>query len=172
MNLTAKLNLQATPEQAQALLGTLEAANKVCNEIGQQAWKKQVFTQSGLHRLVYNSIRVRHNLAAQMIVRAIARVANAYQKGQKHRVTFSHHDALAYDPPIVSFDLDTLKVSLWSVKNRLNIPFACSDRAMELLHGRRRESYLCYIDEQFYLFVSCEVETPDARDVEEIRDIR
>jgi hypothetical protein len=71
----------------------------------------------------------------------------------------------------LKFDLESRTVSLWSTGDRLKIPFACSERAMELLRGRQQEAYLCYVDEQFYLFVSCSVEMPDPRDVIGLPDI-
>jgi len=171
MKLTAKLILRTTPEQARSLLNTLETTNKACNAISQRAWETQVFTQSRLHKLVYANIRVHYKLAAQMIVQAIATVVDAYKRELKTAVTFAPHSAITYNAPILKFDLESRTVSLWSTGGRLNIPFACSKRAMELLRGRQQESYLCCVDEQFYLFVSCSVEMPDPRDVVDVLDV-
>ncbi|MBN1312055.1 MAG: hypothetical protein JXB30_11610 [Anaerolineae bacterium] len=160
--------LQTTPEQAKSLLDTLETANKACNAISRRAWQAQVFTQTQLHKLVYANIRVHYKLAAQMIICAIAKVVDAYKRELKTEVIFPPHSAITYDPPILKFDLDNRTVSLWSIGGRLTIPFVCSKRAMELLNSQQRASYLCCVDEKFYLFVSCSVDMPDPRDVERV----
>lgn len=165
MKLAAQLKLQPTPEQHSLLLRTLEEANAACNWISQEAYREGVFGQFSLHRLVYHPARERFNLSAQMVVRAIAKVAQAYKISTKKQHDFKQHGAFPYDNRILSFKLDKREVSIWTLEGRERLPFLCSDRAFELLQGKRGEADLCFIRGEFYLFVACEVETPEPIDV-------
>jgi IS605 OrfB family transposase len=170
MKLTAKVKLQPTPEQHQSLLATLETTNAACNQISEVAWQRQVFNQFGLHKLTYNPIRESTGLTAQVVVRAISKVADAYKLDRKTQRTFKRHGGIAYDARILRWFLASREISIWSVAGahgaRLRIPFVCGQRQLELLHGQRGESDLCLVDGEFYLFATCEIETPDPCDVD------
>lgn len=167
MKLTAKIKLQPTPDQHDALLQTLETANAACNDISQQAWDSKVFSQFSLHKVVYHDIRDRFPLSAQMVVRAIAKVADAYKLDKKTRRAFQPRGAFPYDNRILSFKTDEQTVSIWTLEGRQHMPYLCGDRQRELLAGDRGEADLCTIGGEFYLFVACEVETPEPEDVDE-----
>ncbi|MBK7453242.1 MAG: hypothetical protein IPJ46_05865 [Anaerolineales bacterium] len=77
MKLIAQIKLLPTPEQAQALRKTLEVANAACNYISDQAWESQTSRQFPLHKLTYYSVKEIFDLTAQMVVRAISKVADA-----------------------------------------------------------------------------------------------
>lgn len=166
MRLTAQLKLCPTPEQHGLLLQTLEEANAACNWISQEAFREGVFGQFSLHKIVYRPARDRFDLSAQMVVRAIAKVADAYKVGKKKQHGFKKHGAFPYDNRLLSFKLDRREVSIWTLTGRAHIPFLCSGRAFALLQGKRGEADLCFVRGEFYLFVSCEVETPEQIDVD------
>jgi putative transposase len=166
VKLTAQLKLHPTPEQHDFLQATLEEANAACNWISQEAFREGVFGQFSLHKIVYHPARERFNLSAQMVVRAIAKVADAYKISKKKQRGFQQHGAFPYDSRILSFRLDTREVSVWTAAGRQRVPFVCSARAFELLQGDRGEADLCFVRGEFYLFVSCDVETPEAIDVD------
>src|SRR5712692_4048519 len=79
VKLTAQVKLQPTPEQADALKRTLKVANVACNYISGVAWQSKTFGQYKLHHLVYADVRAKFGLSAQMTVRSIAKVADAYK---------------------------------------------------------------------------------------------
>ena len=166
MKLTAKIKLQPTPDQHATLLQTLETANAACNDISQQAWEVETFQQYPLHHLVYYDIRKRYGLSAQMAVRAIAKVADAYKLDRKTQRTFQSRGAFPYDNRILSFKSAEQTVSIWTLEGRQHMPYLCGERQCELLDGTRGEADLCYIGGEFYLFVACEVETPEPGDVD------
>lgn len=166
MKLTAKIKLQPTPDQYDTLLNTLETANAACNDISRQAWETEIFRQFDLHKLVYGDIRARYGLSAQMTVRAIAKVAYAYKLDRKTRRTFQPRGAFPYDNRMLSFKTDEQTVSIWTLEGRQYIAYLCGDRQRELLEGDRGEADLCYVDGAFYLFVACDVETPEPADVD------
>lgn len=167
MKLTAKIKLQPTPDQRDVLLQTLETANAACNDISQRAWESNVFGQFSLHRLVYHDIRRSYLLSAQMVVRAVAKVADAYKVSKKARHLFKLRGAFPYDNRILSFKTCQHTVSIWTLAGRQRMTYLCGDRQRQLLDGDRGEADLCYIDGEFYLFVACEIETPEPNDVAE-----
>lgn len=166
MKLSAKIKLQPTPEQYHTILNTLETANAACNDISKQAWETETFQQYPIHYLVYQDIRKRYGLSAQMAVRAIAKVADAYKLDHRTQRTFQSRGAFPYDNRILSFKTSEQTVSIWTLEGRQRMPYLCGERQHELLEGDRGEADLCYIGGTFYLFVSCEVETPEPKDID------
>jgi len=164
MRISAKIKLQPTTDQHAVLLKTLEAANAACNEISKAAWDKKIFGQFSLHKIVYCVIRDNSFLGAQMIVRAIAKVADAYKIDKKVCRTFKPHGAFPYDSRILNFNIAKKEVSIWTLNGRQHIPYQCGIRQHQLLEGKRGEADLCFIEGNFYLSVSCEVEEPTVQE--------
>lgn len=166
MKLTAKVKLQTTPEQHQALLETLERANAACDQISEAAWKNRVFNQFKLHKLTYYSIRESSGLSAQMTVRCISKVTDSYKLDRKTRRTFNPHGSIAYDDRIIKWYVARQTVSIWTTQGRMTIPFLAGKRQLDLLRHQHGETDLGLVDGAFYLFATCEKETPDPVDVE------
>src|SRR5688500_9137743 len=103
VKLIANLQLRPAPAEAALLRATLERANVACNYVSAVAWKQQVFGQFALHRLVYADIRGRFELTAQMAVRCIAKVADAYKLDRQRQRTFRPLGSIAYDDRILRF---------------------------------------------------------------------
>ncbi len=165
MKLTAKVKLQPTEAQADSLRRTLVAANAACNHISDVAWNTRTFGKFQLQKLVYRDVRDNFALTAQVVIRCIAKVTDAYKLDKATRRTFKPLGALAYDARILSWKLDKQEVSIWTVDGRQHMPFVCHARAKELLSGKRGESDLCLIDGAFYLLTACEVTEPTPIDV-------
>ena len=161
MKLSAQVKLLPNPDQAIALLQTLEIANDACNVISQKAWNSHTFRQFPLHHLTYQTIRDMFPLNAQVVVRCIAKVADAYKVDRNVMPVFRPHGAIAYDDRILSWKLDESEVSIWTIAGRMRIPFVCGERQWELLVGMRGESDLCIHEGSFYLSTSCEVKVPE-----------
>jgi len=161
MKLTVQLKLKPTPQQADALRRTLETANAACDSMSQIAWQTQTFRQFAIHRLTYQAARETFHLAAQLTVRCIAKVADAYKLDRKTQRTFQPHGAIAYDDRILSFALPDSLVSIWTLHGRQAIPFVCGKRQRHLLEQQRGESDLAFVGGSWYLFATCEIETPD-----------
>ena len=167
MKLTAKVKLQPTDAQADGLKRTLETANAACNYISDVAWDSRTFGQFQIHKLVYNDVRSSFDLTAQVVIRCISKVADAYKKDRKTKRTFRPLGSIAYDSRILSWKLDKSEVSIWTVDGRQKMPFVAHSRARELLAGQRGESDLCLIEGVFYLLTSCEVAEPTPSDVDD-----
>src|SRR5450759_5063328 len=85
MKLTATVKLQPTPEQAQSLRETLERANDAANYVSEYAHQNRTFGQYILHKALYYRVKDEFGLSAQIVVRVIGKVADAYKldKGEK-----------------------------------------------------------------------------------------
>lgn len=159
MKLTVNLKLQPSAEQWALLLQTLERANAACNYISEQAWSNNVFAQFKLQKLVYRDIKERFGLSAQMVVRCVAKVADAYKLDRKAKRTFRPHGSIAYDDRILRFKPGDL-VSLWTLGGRQVIPFLCGSYQRKLLPNRKGEVDLLYVRGIFYLSVVCDIAEP------------
>jgi len=166
MQLTAKVKLQPTDAQADSLKRTLETANAACDYISQAAWDTRTFGKFQVQKLVYGDVRATFSLTAQMVIRCISKVTDAYKLDKKTKRTFRPHGSIAYDLRILSWRLGKNEISIWTVDGRQAIPFVCRERDKELLSGERGESDLCLIRGEFYLLTSCEVDEPTPKDVE------
>lgn len=165
MRLTILLKLQPTPEQADALRRTLIRANEACDYISRIAWEAKTFRQFAIHKLCYKGVRETFDLAAQLTVRCIAKVADAYKLDTKRRRIFSPLGAIAYDDRILSFHRGKHAISIWTLDGRQSIPFVCGERQRQLLPAQHGETDLAMVNGEWYLFAVCEVETPEPIDV-------
>ena len=166
MQLTSKILLNTMPEQHDALERTLRMTNTCCDYMSKIAFERKVFNRFRLQKVAYREVRnIFSALASQIVIRAFAKVSDAYALDHKVLRSFKPLGAISYDSRILSFNLVDKAVSIWTVDGRLKIPFRCGERQLELLQGKRGEADLCLVDGQFYLFIACEVETPKAIDV-------
>src|SRR5688572_27683043 len=112
MKLTAKVKLLTTPEQHTYLLQTLERANTACDYISQQAWETKTFGQFKLHELTYAVVRVHFDLTAQVVVRCISKVTDAYKKDKRTQRSFKPHGGIACDRRTLTWRVPTQTVSI------------------------------------------------------------
>jgi len=158
MRLTIQLKLLPTLEQADALRRTLVRANEACDYISQIAWEAKTFRQFAIHKLCYKGVRETFDLAAQLTVRCISKVADAYKLDTKRQRTFAPLGAVAYDERILYYN--RASVSIWTLDGRQAIPFVCGERQRALLQSQRGETDLAYSGGKWYLFATADVETP------------
>lgn len=157
MKLIAQVKLLPTPEQASALRRTMEQANAACRFVSDAAWETKSFRQYDLHHKCYRTVREKFGLSAQVAVRAIAKVADAYKLDRKAKRTFKKAGSIAFDDRILTWRLQDGTVSIWTVDGRLRIPFVCGDQQRGLLQARRGESDLLFCRGMFFLSATCEV---------------
>jgi putative transposase len=166
MKLTVSLKLKTTPADDAALLATLERTNAAANAVSEGAWQTRTFGQYALQKECYHSIKDRFALTAQMVVRLVARVADAYKLAREQQRRFRPHGSIAYDDRILRYG-DT-RVSIWTVEGRRSIAFACDNRTRRLLAHRQGESDLVYRDGVFYLFATVNYEEPPKGEVDDV----
>lgn len=168
MKLTAKVKLKPTKAQAISLKRTLETANAACNRMSDLAWVAQQFGQFQIHKLSYYVVKSEFNLTAQLIVRCVAKVCDAYKLDKRTKRTFKPLGAIPYDSRILTWKIDKDEVSIWTVDGRQKIKFVCGDYHRELLKHQRGESDLCLVGGNFYLFTTCDIDEPTPKDVEDV----
>ena len=148
------------------LVETLRCANGVCDSMSETAWTSKEFRQFALHKLVYYPMREESGLAAQMVARCIAKVADAYKLDKKVQRVFRKHGSISYDTRILSLNLIPSTVSIWTVKGRAKMPFVCGERQRTLLAYPRGESDLILRNRKWFLNIT--VEVPEEKEIEAI----
>ena len=163
MKLTLKIKLLPTDEQADLLLSTMKEANAVCDAISEIAWENKVFNQFKIHGLCYHGFKSSFSLSAQMLVRCISKVADAYKLDKKSKRYFRPLGAITYDSRILSYK--GMSVSIWAIGGRLKMPFVCHNpKYLPYIKG---ESDLVYKKGKFYLFQTVDIPDEEVEDVEE-----
>ena len=162
MKLTAKVRLKPTDEQAELLLDTLQEANAACNDISAWAFETKTFRQFAIHKGCYHRIKGSFNLSAQVVVRAISKVADSYKLEKKVQRTYRKYGATAYDSRILRYLFDKRQVSIWTVQGRQKIDYLTGKHHAKLLEYQQGESDLAYIKGKFYLLAT--VDIPDTEE--------
>ena len=160
VKLTAQVKLVVAPDQADALKRTMRAANAVCDSLSAWAWANQAFGQYPLHKGQYAEQRAASGLTAQVIVRCIGKVADAYKLDRRTQRTFQPTGAVAYDDRILRWYADKGQVSIWSVDGRLKLPFVCGEYQRGLLAFQQGESDLAFVNGNFYLLSTVSIPDP------------
>jgi IS605 OrfB family transposase len=167
MKLRAQVRLYPTPDQAASLKQTLQRANAACNWISEQAWQSRIFRRYDLQNLTYYETRARFGLSAQMVIRCLAKVADAYRLDTKARRAFKPVGSIAYDDRLLSWHTDKEAVSIWTVNGREVMPYGTGERQRDLLRYRQGETDVIYWNGMFFLLATCDMPDPDERDVED-----
>jgi IS605 OrfB family transposase len=164
VKLTLKIKLLPTDEQANLLLDTMKEANAVCNAISDVAWEKRIFNNFKLHHEVYHPYKASFKLSSQVLVRCIAKVADAYRLDKKIKREFSPLGGIGYDNRIMTYKPNNI-VSLWAIGGRIKIPFVCHNP--NYLPYIKGEADLIHKKGKFYLFQTVDVPEEEIKDVEE-----
>ena len=164
MKLTLKIKLLPTDEQANLLLETMKEANAVCNAISDVAWQEKIFNNFKLHHRTYHAYKATFRLSSQMLIRQIAKVADAYKLDKKVKRQFKPLGSIAYDARIMTYKPDNI-VSLWCIGGRQKINFVCHNP--DYIPYIKGEADLVYKKGKFYLFQTVDVPEEDMEDVEE-----
>jgi len=164
VKLTLKIKLLPTDEQVNLLLDTMKEANAVCNAISDVAWGKRIFNNFKLHHEVYHAYKSTFKLSSQVLVRCIAKVADAYKLDKKVKREFRTLGSIGYDSRIITYKPNNI-VSLWAIGGRIKIPFVCHNP--DYLPYIKGEADLVYKKGKFYLFQTVDVPEEYIEDVEE-----
>jgi IS605 OrfB family transposase len=163
MKLVATIKLLPTAEQEQSLLATLERVNTACKWIGERAFELHSADKLRLHGLYYRTIRDQFGLSAQMAVRAIGKVCDAYKRDRSKFPHFKPHGAIAYDQRILSFKAMD-RVSILTLSGRILVPFVCGAYHRARLEGVRGQADLVLRKDKWFLYVT--VDVPDGAPID------
>lgn len=161
MKLIAQVKLLPTANQADALHETMLVYNAAANQISDQAWMRKTFRAFDLHHAVYYEVRARFALSAQLTVRAIKDVADAYKLDHKTKRTFRKVGSVTYDNRVLRWQLDQDQVSIWTMQGRQRMGFVCGERQRQMLETLQGEADLVYRAGAYYLHQPCEIAESD-----------
>lgn len=162
MKLIAQVKLQPTPEQAEALRQTILTYCAAANYISEQAWMRKTFRAYDLHHATYYPVREKFGLTAQLTIRVIKDVADAYKLDTKTKRVFWRMGSVTYDSRVLRWMLGKSAVSIWTMGGRQTIPFACGDRQRKMLETLQGEADLICRDGEFYLHQPCNILEDDS----------
>jgi len=167
VKLIAQVKLNPTREQAKLLKQTLEQANAACDVISELAFNNQIFGQYAIHKAYYTQIREELGLSAQIVVRCIAKVADAYKLDKQTQRRFKPLGAIAFDDRILTWRTEKGFVNIWTVSGRQQIPYLCGERQKKMLESRQGESDLVYRKGDFFLLAVCEIPEPTPQEIDD-----
>lgn len=163
MKQTLMVKLNPSKEQHDDLLNTLHRFNEACNFIAEEAFIKKSANKMTLQKIVYRPVRDKYGLSAQMAIRAIAKVCEAFKRDKTIKPEFRPDGAMVYDQRILSFrKLEA--VSMLTLKGRQIIPVRIGEYQKARLDRLRGQADLILRDGIFYLAVIVEVPEPTKYD--------
>lgn len=164
MKLTLQIKLLPSVEQAESLKKTISVFNEACNAISTIAWERCCFRQFNLHKEVYYAIKDTYGLSAQLVVRAISKVADAYKLNKKKQRKFREFGAITYDSRVLSYTAKQ-EASLSVIGGRIKVSYVC--HRPELMQYAKGEADLLYIKGKFFLYQTIDIPDEDIEDCAE-----
>lgn len=157
------VKLNASIEHNDALLETMHRFNEACNYIANIAFERKTANKIELQKVVYYDVKERFGLSAQLVIRAIAKVSEAYKRDRTIKPEFRSDGAIVYDQRILSWrKLEA--VSILTISGRQIIPIRIGEYQKVRLDRIRGQADLIYRDGIFYLAVVVEVPEPSKFD--------
>jgi IS605 OrfB family transposase len=163
---TLPVKLAPSPEQHAALLATMERFNLACDWIAEAAFRDRCANKVVLQKSVYYPVRERFGLSAQLTIRAISKVVEAYKRDKGVQPRFRRHGAVPYDERIMSWK-GVEAVSLLALGGRQVMPVRFGAYQAARLDRRRGQADLVYRDGVFYLYVTIDTPEPPVGEVED-----
>jgi len=160
---TLMVKLDTSEEQHNALLETMHQFNEACNYIANIAFEMGTANKIELQKVVYYDVRNKFKLSAQLTIRAIAKVSEAYKRDRTIKPKFRPDGAIVYDQRILSWrKLEA--VSILTNNGRQIIPVRIGEYQKVRLDRIRGQADLILRDGIFYLAVVVEVPEPSKFD--------
>ncbi|MEP6774544.1 MAG: transposase [Chloroflexota bacterium] len=160
MKLTVTVKLQPTEEQARSLRETIERANDAAKYVSEWAWQNRTFGQYTLQKALYFRLKDEFGLSAQIVVRLIAKVADAYKLDKKTKRTFRRLGSIGYDSRILTWYQVKSEVTINTLSGRIRISYLSDERARRLLLSQQGETDLVLKDGAFYLATTVNAPEP------------
>lgn len=158
MKIVVNIKLLPDVPQHAILKETLERTNAACNYLSEVGWKAKVFGQYDLHNLAYRDTKNKFVIVSDMVIRCIAKVADAYKLDKKVQRVFRNHSAHPYNHHILNFSKKDDIVSISTIEGRLKIPFVMGEYQRKFFPFRKGESDLLFVRNKFYLACVCDID--------------
>ncbi|MEH1812612.1 MAG: transposase [Nostoc sp.] len=162
--LTMVCKLNPTPQQVAQIEATLKAFADACNYANEQV-KPQITSKTTIQNLVYQDLRSKFLLSANLTVRACARVgANRKTAKQKNKpVKFFKPTSADYDARIFAFREKDWTVSLTLSEGREHIKLDAGNyQRGKLKRQKPTSAQLCkHRDGSYYIHIQIKDEVPE-----------
>src|SRR5271166_3886769 len=103
MKLTLQTQLLPDPEDAPKIMATVERFNEAAIWLAEIAFERKIANKFELQKLCYAELRERFGLSAQMAIRCIAQVCEAYKRDKGKRPKYRKHSTMPFDQRMISF---------------------------------------------------------------------
>jgi putative transposase len=151
---TMKIQLLTDEQQHEKLMDVMKRFNEICNHISEVGFRtKSHRNKIKLSSECYADVRQKFMAPAQMVVRAIGKVVEAYKGGSKTVLRFGENTSVVYDTRLLAFKW-MHSVSIATFNGRIEVPFRVT--------GYRQGSYerrvtgqadLILLDNVFYILL-------------------
>jgi len=159
MKQTLMVKLETTKAQFDALLQTMLKFNQACNFIAPIAFEIKTTNKMRLQPIVYQKVREKFGLSAQMAIRAISKVCEVYKRDKTITPKFRPKGAMVYDQRILSWK-GLEQASILTLKGRIKVPIRIGEYQKVRMNRLRGQADLILRNNVFYLAVV--VEAPEA----------
>jgi len=157
MKLTLQIQLLPERDHAARLKATVERFNEAANWAAGVAFERRCSNKVALQKIVYRDLRERFNLSAQMAVRCIAQVCEAYRRDKTIRPEFRTHAAMPHDRRTMSFKGPD-RVSLLSLDGRVLVAYIMGKYQRERFTNAKGQADLVLRkDGKWFLLVTVDV---------------
>jgi putative transposase len=156
-----KLILQAQllpdGDQARKLSATMRAFNAAADWLAGEAFRLKTANKVELQQLYYNQLRNDFEISAQMAIRCIAQVCEAYSRDKSIRPRFKKYSSIPYDQRLMAFK-GVERVSLLTLEGRTIVPVVMGKYQSERFNGKHGQcDLLKRKDGKWFLLVTVKV---------------
>jgi putative transposase len=160
MKLILQIQLLPDTEAAAKMKAAIERFNEAATWLAGVAFEKEITRAFNLHHVAYRDIREKFGLPADMAVRCLAQVCEAYKRDRSVRPKFRKHAAVPFGMgKNISFKGPD-RVSIGTLAGRVVIPFLMGKYQAERFQLRKGQSDLVLRkDGKWFLLIT--VDVPD-----------
>ena len=154
------LQTQLLPDRAAAsrLKEAVERFNEAANWLAGVAFEHQQARTYELHKVAYRELREKFGLPADMAIRCLARVCDAYKRDKAIRVKFRRHAGVPFSMGKNIGFKGPDRVSISTLTGRVIVPFIMGKYQAERFTLKKGQSHLVLRgDGKWFLVVSVEV---------------
>src|SRR5215510_14143917 len=160
------LQTQLLPDrdQARKLSATMRAFNTAADWLAGEAFRLKSANKVELQQLYYRQLRDDFGISAQMAIRCIAQVCEAYSRDKSIRPRFRKYASIPYDQRLMSFK-GVRRVSLLTLEGRTIVPVVMGKCQSERFNGKHGQCDLVKRkDGKWFLLVT--VEAPEVAPID------
>src|SRR5215813_13096747 len=159
VKLTLQTQLLPDGDQARQLSATMRAFNAAADWLAVEAFRLKTANKVELQQLYYDQLRDDFGISAQMAIRCIAQVCEAYKRDKSIRPRFKKYASIPYDQRLMAFK-GVDRVSLLTLEGRTIVPVVMGKYQSERFNGKHGQCDLVKRkDGKWFLLVT--VKTPD-----------